>query len=64
MSVQFNEWLLPRRTSNGMTCVAIKFTESTVSIRNHLRPDAGTAEFTHEEWKEFVAAAKDGVYDL
>jgi len=64
MPAKFNEWFLPRRTSNGGTCVETKFTENTVYIRNNLRPDAGTAEFTHDEWAVFVAGVKDGDYDI
>jgi hypothetical protein len=60
----FDAWFLPSRTHNGGTCVETKFTKNTVSVRNNLRPDAGTAEFTHEEWTIFIASVKDGDYDL
>jgi hypothetical protein len=64
MPLKTDEWYLPRRTSNGGTCVETKFTEDAVFVRNNLRRDAGTAEFTHEEWNVFVAGVKDGDYDL
>ena len=40
------------------------FTDDTVHVRNNLRPEAGTAVFTHEEWQVFVAGVKDGDYDV
>src|SRR5690242_3100892 len=43
-----NTWFLPRRTSNGGTCVETLFTEDSVFVRNNLQPHAGTATFTHE----------------
>jgi hypothetical protein len=64
MPARFDEWFLPRRTHNGGTCVETKFTTETVHVRNNLRPCAGTAKFTHEEWRVFVAGVKDGEYDV
>jgi hypothetical protein len=64
MPLKMNEWFLPRRTSNTNTCVETKFTADAVHVRNNLRPDAGTAVFTHEEWVVFVAGVKDGDYDF
>jgi hypothetical protein len=63
-AVKLGEWFVPRRTNNGVTCVETKFTAEAVYVRNSHRPDAGTAEFTHEEWTVFVAGVKDGDYDL
>jgi hypothetical protein len=62
--LKIDEWFIPRLTSNGATCVETKFTADTVYVRNNLRPNAGTAAFTHEEWTVFVAGVKDGDYDL
>lgn len=64
MPRMMNSWFLPRRTSNGTTCVETKFTTDAVFVRNNQRPDAGTAEFTYDEWKVFVASIKDGDYDV
>jgi hypothetical protein len=59
-----NEWFLPRRSDNTGTCVETKFTDDAVYVRNNLRPDAGTAVFSHAEWVVFTAGVKDGDYDL
>ena len=64
MPFKTNEWFVPRRSANGSTCVETKFTDDTVYVRNNLRPNAGTAEFTHEEWAAFVGGVKDGDYDV
>jgi len=59
-----DRWFLPRRTSNSNTCVETRFTDDAVYVRNNLRPDAGTAVFTHDEWRVFVAGVRDGDYDV
>jgi hypothetical protein len=64
MPLKINEWFVPRRSNNGTTCVETKFTADAIYVRNNLRPDAGTAEFTHEEWAAFVGGVKDGDYDV
>jgi hypothetical protein len=64
MPLKTNEWFVPRRSANGNTCVETKFTGDAVFVRNNLRPHAGTAEFTHEEWAAFVAGVRDGDYDV
>jgi hypothetical protein len=64
MPLKINEWFTPNRSSNGATCVETKFTEDAVYVRNNLRPEAGTAVFTHVEWRAFVDGAKDGDYDI
>jgi uncharacterized protein DUF397 len=64
MPLKTNAWFVPLRTTNGTTCVETKFVDDAVHVRNNLRPDAGTAIFTHEEWAVFVAGVKDGDYDV
>ena len=64
MPLKTNEWFVPRRSANGNTCVETKFTDDAVYVRNNLRPDAGTATFTYEEWAVFVAGVRDGDYDV
>jgi hypothetical protein len=64
MPLKKNDWFLPRRTSNGATCVETKFTDDAIFVRNNLHPNAGTAVFTYAEWDVFVAGVKDGDYDL
>jgi hypothetical protein len=44
--------------------VETTFTDEAVYVRNNLRPDAGTATFTHEEWAAFIAGVRDGDYDV
>jgi hypothetical protein len=44
--------------------VETKFTPDAVLVRNNLNPNAGTAVFTHDEWRAFVDSAKDGDYDI
>lgn len=64
MPVKIDEWFVPRRTTNGATCVETKFTADAVYVRNSHRPDAGTAKFTHDEWTVFIASVGDGDYNI
>lgn len=59
-----DEWFLPTRSSDSNQCVETRFTDDAVQVRNNLRPGAGTATFTHEEWRIFVAGVRDGDYDV
>jgi hypothetical protein len=64
MPLKIDAWFVPRQTHNGATCVETKFTRDTVYVRNNLRPNAGTATFTFEEWRVFVDGVRDGDYDV
>ncbi len=64
MPVIRDEWFLPRRSSDNNQCVQTRFTDDAVYVRNNRRPDAGTAVFTHEEWRVFAVGVKDGNYDV
>lgn len=64
MPLKNGEWFVPRRSSNGNTCVETMFTAEAVLVRNNLRPEAGTAVFTHDEWRAFVAGVRDGDYEV
>jgi hypothetical protein len=64
MPVKTGEWFLPRQSSNGNTCVETKFTDDAVLVRNSFKPEAGTAVFTYDEWRVFVAGVRDGDYDV
>lgn len=60
-----NVWFTPRLSANGQTCVETKFTDDAVYVRNSKNPDAGTAIFTHSEWRAFIGSVKDSDdYDL
>lgn len=64
MPSRLHEWIPPKRTNNGATCVEVMFTEDAVYLRNSLQRDAGTVKLTYEEWAIFVTDAKCGDYDL
>jgi hypothetical protein len=64
MPLKLGEWFIPRKSSNGQTCVETKFSDDAVYVRNSLNPGAGTVAFTHDEWRAFIASAHDGDYDL
>jgi transcriptional regulator with XRE-family HTH domain len=57
-------WFVPARSSNGENCVETKFTGDGVEVRNSVARDSGTATFTHEEWRVFIASVRDGDYDV
>lgn len=64
MTTPRDTWFTPRRTNNGATCVEVMVTADTVFVRNDVRPLDGTAAFTYDEWRVFVASVRDGDYDV
>ncbi|HEY2206740.1 MAG TPA: DUF397 domain-containing protein [Pseudonocardia sp.] len=55
---RWNEWFTPRRSGNGGNCVETLITRSSVYVRNSKRPADATIEFTHDEWRAFVASVQ------
>ncbi len=51
-------------TNQRLTCVAVKIDAGGVQVRNNLDPMKNTLTFTHDEWKAFIAGAKEGEFDL
>ena len=50
--------------SYNTDCAEWSFTEARVYLRNSGDPDGRTLEFTHAEWRAFVAGVKSGEADL
>ncbi|HEY0573563.1 MAG TPA: DUF397 domain-containing protein [Pseudonocardia sp.] len=57
---RWNEWFTPRRSGNGGNCVETMFTDTAVYVRNSKSPARATVEFTHEEWRAFIASVQEG----
>jgi hypothetical protein len=57
---RWNEWFTPRRSNNGNECVETLITDGTVYVRNSKSPTGATVEFTHEEWRAFIASIQEG----
>jgi hypothetical protein len=54
-----------RSGSNGGNCVEVADNlPGVVAVRDTKNRDAGTLIFSRAEWSAFVAAAKDGEFDL
>jgi hypothetical protein len=45
-------------------CVEVDLTGTTVLARHSKNPDGSVLEFTPDEWRAFIAAAKAGEFDL
>ncbi|GGM63607.1 hypothetical protein GCM10012275_37740 [Longimycelium tulufanense] len=58
-------WFTPRKSYNTQTCVETKITDDAVYVRNSNAPEAGTAVFTHREWRVFIDSVREtDDYDL
>ncbi len=44
-------------------CVEVSTGEK-ILVRDSKNPDAGTLEFTHDEWKTFIGGVKSGEFDV
>ncbi|WP_442945936.1 DUF397 domain-containing protein [Nonomuraea sp. LPB2021202275-12-8] len=57
-----DQWIT---ASESGDCVEARRTEvDRVEVRNSKRPDEATVWFTGSEWREFIAGAQRGVFDL
>jgi hypothetical protein len=57
-------WIMSSRsTGNGGSCVQARRQAGLIEVRNSKRPDAGTVQFTVEEWDSFLDGAKNGEFD-
>lgn len=56
---RWNEWFTPRRSDNGGNCVETLLTSSAVYVRNSKRPEEACVWFTHDEWRAFIASARE-----
>ena len=53
-----------KRKPSGYTCVAVKFTDESVFVRDTKDPEKITLTFNHSEWKAFIDGVKKGEFDL
>jgi hypothetical protein len=56
---RWNEWFTPRHSGNGGNCVETLITHNAVYVRNSKRPAEAAVEFTHDEWRAFIASVHD-----
>jgi Domain of unknown function (DUF397) len=55
-------WYHDRRCESG-ACVEIALDGDTVLLRSSKNQRATPVALSRDEWREFLAAAKDGIYD-
>lgn len=49
---------------NGGSCVEVRGTGETVEVRDTKDRQGPALAFTPEEWRAFIAGAKDGEFDI
>lgn len=52
------------RPCDNLHCVEVMETRTRVAVRNSAKPDGPWLMFSHDEWNEFLKAAKNGEFDL
>jgi Domain of unknown function (DUF397) len=50
--------------SGGNGCVEVAFLEADIAVRDSKDPGGPVLRFTPDEWKAFLAGARDGTFDL
>ncbi|GAA4731472.1 DUF397 domain-containing protein [Phytohabitans rumicis] len=57
-------WIMSSRsTGNGGSCVEARRHDGLIEVRNSKARQAGTVQFTTEEWDSFLYGAKRGEFD-
>ncbi|MFB7905570.1 DUF397 domain-containing protein [Kitasatospora sp. NPDC056076] len=56
-------WIRPAACSNASNCPEVTVTPDAVYVRSSLLPDA-IAQLTPAEWRDLVAAIRDGEFDV
>ena len=57
-------WIMSSRsTGNGGSCVQARRHAGLIEVRNSKNPEAGTVQFTTEEWDSFLDGARKGEFD-
>lgn len=57
-------WFKSSRSNNGGNCVEAAFLDDAVAVRDSKNQSGPALVFAGNEWKAFVAGAKDGEFDL
>ncbi|MFE3877823.1 DUF397 domain-containing protein [Kitasatospora sp. NPDC059146] len=55
-------WIRPAACANANACPEVAVTPDAVYVRSSLLPDA-IAQLTPAEWRDLVAAIRDGEFD-
>lgn len=66
MNPEHLRWRTSTRSQNGQSCVeAAALPDGGMAVRDSkLGPGSPVLYFRHDEWKAFIAGAKDGEFDL
>lgn len=56
-------WKTSSRCSNG-TCVQVAFAGQSVVLRDSKDPEGPKLQYSAQEWRDFIAGAKSGEFDL
>jgi hypothetical protein len=58
------EWRKSSYSTMGDACVETRTDVDGVEVRNSKRPDAGSVQFTNDEWRAFTAGVKAGEFEV
>ncbi|MCW9054530.1 MAG: DUF397 domain-containing protein [Candidatus Pacebacteria bacterium] len=47
-----------------LVCVSVAIGDDSVAVRDTKDPKSGTQEYSHEEWRRFIEAVKQGQFDV
>jgi uncharacterized protein DUF397 len=63
--VAFADWRKSKYSSGTGNCVEVATADGSVGVRDSKQHGRGPVlEFTHDQWKAFIRAAKDGEFGL
>lgn len=57
------EWKRPESCGDGASCPEVATSDNAVYVRSSLQPE-GIAHLTRDEWRDLVAAIRNGEFDV
>lgn len=61
---RFDNWRTSSFSGGGSNCVEVAFTPDLVGVRDSKNRDSGVLAFGAEQWHQFIAAVREGEFDL
>lgn len=63
-AMTYTNWRKSTRSGGDDNCVQVATAPGTIGVRDSKDPNGAILEFDAEAWKDFIAGAKTGEFDI